>query len=73
MLMFTLILSLVHKKLEDLSESAVYESFDRKDLKVFTDSAVYCDAIREEINVKTVVLLILGNFGGVVEDFAKSL
>ena len=24
--------SLVHKKLEDLSESAVYESFDRKDL-----------------------------------------
>ena len=67
--------SIAHKKLEDLSESAVYESFDRKDLKVFTDSAVYCDAIREEINAKTVVLLMSsGNFGGVVvEDFAKSL
>ena len=67
--------SVAHKKLEDLSEAAVYESFDRKDLKVFTDSAVYCDAIREEINAKTVVLLMSsGNFGGVVvEDFAKSL
>ena len=67
--------SVAHKKLEDLSEAAVYESFDRKDLKVFTDSTVYCDAIREEINAKTVVLLMSsGNFGGIdVEDFAKSL
>ena len=67
--------SVAHKKLEDLSEIVVYDSFDRKDLKVFTDSAVYFDAIREEINAKTVVLLMSsGNFGGVVvEDFAKSL
>ena len=50
--------SVAHKKLEDLSEKAVYESFDRKDLKVFTDSNVYFDAIREEINAKTVVLLM---------------
>ena len=63
-----------HKKLEDLSESAVYDSFDRKDLKVFTDSAVYCDAIREEVNAKALVLLMSsGNFGGIIEDFAKSL
>jgi len=67
--------TVARKKLEDLSEELVYESFDRKDLKVFTDSAEYCDSIRKEINAKTVVLLMSsGNFGGIVlEDFAMSL
>ena len=67
--------ALAHKKLEDLSEELVHESFDRKDLEVFTDSAEYCDAIRKEINSKTIVLLMSsGNFGGIVlEDFAMSL
>ena len=67
--------SVAHKNLEDLSEALVYESFDRKDLKVFVDSSKYCESIRKEVNSKTVVLLMSsGNFGGVVlEDFAKSL
>ena len=67
--------SVAHKKLDDLSEELVYESFDRKDLKVFVDSSEYCESIRKEVNSKTVVLLMSsGNFGGVVlEDFAKSL
>lgn len=67
--------SVSHKKLEDLSEIKVYEAFGRKDLRVFTDSSQYCEAIRAEINAKSVVLLMSsGNFGGVViEDFAKSL
>ena len=67
--------AVAHKKLEDLSEELVHESFDRKDLQVFTDSAEYCDSIRKEINSKAVVLLMSsGNFGGiVVEDFAMSL
>ncbi|MCS5662868.1 MAG: Mur ligase family protein [Flavobacteriales bacterium] len=67
--------AIAHKKLEDLSEELVHESFDRKDLEVFTDSAEYCDAIRKEINAKTIVLLMSsGNFGGIVlEDFAMSL
>lgn len=67
--------SIAHKKLEDLSEDLVYESFDRKDLKVFVDSEEYCESIQKEVNSKTVVLLMSsGNFGGVVlEDFAKRL
>lgn len=67
--------SVSHKKLEDLSEIKVYEAFGRKDLRVFTESFQYCEAIRAEINSKSVVLLMSsGNFGGVViEDFAKSL
>ena len=67
--------AVAHKKLEDLSEELVHESFDRKDLQVFTDSAEYCNSIRKEINSKAVVLLMSsGNFGGiVVEDFAMSL
>ena len=67
--------SIAHKKLEDLSEDLVYESFDRKDLKVFVNSEEYCESIQKEVNSKTVVLLMSsGNFGGVVlEDFAKRL
>lgn len=67
--------SVAHKKLEDLSEIKVYEAFGRKDLRVFKDSSQYCEAIRAEINAKSVVLLMSsGNFGGVViEDFAKTL
>ena len=67
--------AIAHKKLEDLSEELVYDSFDRKDLRVFTDSDDYCNTIRKEVNSKTVVLLMSsGNFGGVVlEDFAASL
>lgn len=64
-----------HKKLEELSDEQVYQSFDRKDLKVFTQSDLYCDSIRNEIDSDSVVLLMSsGNFGGVVvEDFAKTL
>jgi UDP-N-acetylmuramate: L-alanyl-gamma-D-glutamyl-meso-diaminopimelate ligase len=67
--------AVMHKKMEELPEGQVYEAFDRKDLKVFTDSNSYCDSIRNEINTDSVVLLMSsGNFGGVVlEDFAKSL
>jgi len=67
--------AIAHKKLEDLSEDLVYDSFDRKDLRVFTDSDDYCNTIRKEVNSKTVVLLMSsGNFGGIVlEDFAASL
>lgn len=64
-----------HKKLDHLSEDLVFDSFDRKDLKVFTDSDDYCTNIRKEVNSKTVILLMSsGNFGGIIlEDFAKSL
>lgn len=67
--------AVAHKKLDDLDETFVYESFNRKDLRVFTNSEDYCNAIRKEVGKKTVVLLMSsGNFGGVLlEDFAKSL
>jgi len=67
--------AIAHKKLDALSVEQVYESFDRKDLKVFTESESYCKSIRNEVDSNSVVLLMSsGNFGGVViEDFAQSL
>lgn len=67
--------AIAHKKMDELDKSLVYESFNRKDLRVFTNSEEYCEAIRDEVKGKTVVLFMSsGNFAGVELDaFAKTL
>lgn len=67
--------ALKHKRLEDLNQDRVYQSFNRKDLKVFTDSLECSEQIRKEVSEDTVVLLMSsGNFAGInIPDFAASL
>jgi len=67
--------AVTHKKLEDLSEDLVFDSFDRNDLYVLSKSSDVCNLVRSEISKNTIVLLMSsGNFGGLVlEDFAQSL
>lgn len=67
--------ALKHKKLDALNEHKVYDSFNRKDLRVFTDSIECCESIRKEMADDTVVLLMSsGNFAGInIPEFAASL
>lgn len=55
-----------HKKLPELSESQVFESFGRKDLEVFSDPRKLADTIFERTENNSVVLLMSsGDFGGI--------
>jgi len=67
--------AVAHKKLEDLSEAVVFDSFARSDLNVLSESADVCNLISSKVSNNTIVLLMSsGNFGGLVlEDFAQSL
>ena len=67
--------AVAHKKLEDLSEAVVFDSFARSDLNVLSKSTDVCNLVRSEVSNNTIVLLMSsGNFGGLVlEDFAQSL
>jgi len=67
--------AVAHKKLEDLSEAVVFDSFARSDLNVLSESTDVCNLVRSEVSNNTIVLLMSsGNFGGLVlEDFAQSL
>jgi UDP-N-acetylmuramate: L-alanyl-gamma-D-glutamyl-meso-diaminopimelate ligase len=67
--------TLIHKNISDFSKQLVYDSFDRKDLKVFTDNQMCFSSVQSELTSKTLVLFMSsGNFGGlVVEDFSRNL
>ncbi len=67
--------AVAHKKLNDLSETLVFDCFGRADLKVLTESEELCKQIENEVQKDTIVLLMSsGNFGGLVlDDYAKTL
>ena len=62
--------TIAHKKLKPISEDQVLKAFDRKDLKVFTDSNKLTEYLKSN-NWKQKVLLMMssGNFDGI--DFNK--
>lgn len=67
--------TIAHKKLKEITEQQVYESFNRKDLKVFTKSAELVDYLKLK-NWDNSVLLMMssGNFDGIdFNELAKEL
>ena len=67
--------AIIHKKLANLSKDLVFDSFNRTDLQVLTNSNELCETIESEVSDDTIVLFMSsGNFGGVsLEVFAKKL
>ena len=67
--------TLIHKNIFNFSKELVYDSFDRKDLMVFTDNQICFSSVQSELASKTVVLFMSsGDFGGLVlEDFSRNL
>ena len=67
--------TLINKNISDFSKELVHNSFDRKDLIVFTDNQMCFSSVQSELSSKTVVLLMSsGDFGGLVlEDFSRNL
>jgi UDP-N-acetylmuramate: L-alanyl-gamma-D-glutamyl-meso-diaminopimelate ligase len=64
-----------HKKLENISEKDVKDSFNSKELKVFTDNKQLSDyLIGLDWNNKNLLLMSSGNFGGLdVKQLAKEI
>lgn len=62
--------TIAHKKLKEITNDQVMEAFDRKDLKVFTDSGELVTYLKS-ISYNNTVLLMMssGNFDGI--DFAQ--
>lgn len=58
--------TIAHKKLKPITEQQVFEYFNRKDLKVFTNSGALQDYLRSK-SLKNNVLLMMssGNFDGI--------
>ncbi|HVD97120.1 MAG TPA: Mur ligase family protein [Cytophagaceae bacterium] len=67
--------TLKHKKLQEISEKDVMESFNSKDLKVFTDSQKLSEYLTNlDWNNKNLLLMSSGNFGGLdVKKLAKEI
>ena len=67
--------AIAHKKLAGLPERLVFDSFNRSDLKVVTNSTELCEKIETEISEKAIVLFMSsGNFGGLnLEVYSKTL
>lgn len=71
--------ALAHKKLPDISAQKVFESFERKDLKVFTSSEDLMNELKaKNWKQKNLLLMSSGNFDGVdfkalAEDLLKNV
>jgi UDP-N-acetylmuramate: L-alanyl-gamma-D-glutamyl-meso-diaminopimelate ligase len=58
--------TIAHKKLKAISEEQVLEAFNRKDLKVFTDSAELKNYLKTKSwNDKVLLMMSSGNFDGI--------
>ncbi|HRD40839.1 MAG TPA: peptidoglycan synthetase, partial [Bacteroidia bacterium] len=58
--------TIAHKKLKPITEEQVLKAFDRKDLKVFTDSASVVKYLQEKKwNNAVLLMMSSGNFDGV--------
>ncbi len=67
--------AVAHKKLPELKQEDVYQAFNRKDLKVFTDTQELQDYLKQK-NWQDTNLLIMtsGNFEGMnIDQFGKDL
>jgi UDP-N-acetylmuramate: L-alanyl-gamma-D-glutamyl-meso-diaminopimelate ligase len=64
-----------HKKLQEISEKDIMDSFNCKDLKVFTDSLKLSEYLTNlDWNNKNLLLMSSGNFGGLdVKKLAKEI
>ncbi len=64
-----------HKKLKAISEEQVLKAFDRKDLKVFTDSKKLTDYLKTKTwSNKVLLMMSSGNFDGIdFNAYAKEL
>lgn len=60
------------KKLQEISERVIFNAFDRKDLKIFTDPQTFQIFLKEQ-DFKNSVLLLMssGNYGGLDFDELK--
>jgi UDP-N-acetylmuramate: L-alanyl-gamma-D-glutamyl-meso-diaminopimelate ligase len=67
--------TLIHKNISDFSEELVFDSFQRKDLRVYTDNHLCFSSVQSELSLKTVVLFMSsGDFGGLIlEDLSQNL
>ena len=67
--------TLIHKNISYFSEELVFDSFQRKDLRVYTDNHLCFSTVQSELSLKTVVLFMSsGDFGGLIlEDFSQNL
>jgi UDP-N-acetylmuramate: L-alanyl-gamma-D-glutamyl-meso-diaminopimelate ligase len=67
--------TLIHKNISDFCEELVFDSFQRKDLLVYTDNHLCFSSVQSELSLKTVVLFMSsGDFGGLnLEDFSQNL
>lgn len=67
--------TLIHKNISDFSEELVFDSFQRKDLRVYTDNHLCFSSVQSELSLKTVILFMSsGDFGGLIlEDFSQNL
>jgi UDP-N-acetylmuramate: L-alanyl-gamma-D-glutamyl-meso-diaminopimelate ligase len=64
-----------HKKLEEISINEVHKAFDRKDLKVFTNTdELEAYLISNDWQNKNLLMMSSGNFDGMdFDDFSSEL
>lgn len=64
-----------HKKLEPLTDALIQEAFNRKDIKVFTDSQSLQEfLLSQNWNNKNLLLMSSGNYGGLdLNAFGQSI
>lgn len=64
-----------HKKLKSISKEQVFNAFNRKDLKVFTDARALVEELKaKDWNQQNLLLMSSGNFDGIdFNKFAKEL
>ncbi len=66
--------SVAIKKLDPVSPQQISEAFERKDLKIFTDSSAFKDFVYEQDYADSVLLLMSsGNYGGLELEEVGSL